>query len=95
MTFRILTQNLKSILTQNGLYYLAYGKPTPTPTPVIKVNVQYEYTIEMLGNFSGTSITQGGPSNGYAPHPIFTDANGVEYEQLNSITLGGFNGLNN
>lgn len=89
--FRILTQNLKSVLTQNGLYYLVYDRVTPP----IGVNSQYEYTIGMLGNFSGGSITQGGPSNGFAPHPIFTDADGVEYEQLNSITLGGFNGLNN
>lgn len=91
MSFRILTQNLKSIITQNNLYYLVYDRVTSP----IGVNSQYEYTIGMLGSFSGGSITQGGPYNGFAPHPIFTDADGVEYEQLNSITLGGFNGLNN
>ena len=79
--------------------------PTPTPTmtptpssyPVTGYSVdnQYAYTIDILGNFSGGSITQGGPANGIAPHPIFTDAYGVPYAQLNAITLGGVNGLNN
>jgi len=45
----------------------------------------------MLGSFSGGTA----PSGATAPHPIFTDANGVPYAQLNAITLGGFNGLNN
>jgi hypothetical protein len=58
-------------------------------------NTQYEYTVEILGNFSGGSITQGGPANGVAPHPVYTDADGVEFIQLNAITLGGFDGLNN
>jgi hypothetical protein len=70
---------------------------TPSPTPSqypfsgIGVDVQYEYTIEMLGSFSGGTA----PEGAIAPHPIFTDANGVPYAQLNGITLGGFNGLNN
>lgn len=58
-------------------------------------NTQYEYTVGILGNFSGGSITQGGPANGVAPHPVYTDADGVEFIQLNAITLGGFDGLNN
>jgi hypothetical protein len=69
--------------------------PTPTPTQYpfsgIGVDVQYEYTIGMLGSFSGGTA----PEGAIAPHPIFTDANGVPYAQLNGITLGGFNGLNN
>jgi hypothetical protein len=71
--------------------------PTNTPTPSqypfsgIGVDVQYEYTIEMLGSFSGGTA----PEGAIAPHPIFTDANGVPYAQLNGIALGGFNGLNN
>lgn len=63
--------------------------------PTYSANTQYEYTIGILGNFSGGSITEGGPANGVAPHPIYTDADGVEFVQLNAITLGGFNGLNN
>ena len=72
---------------------------TPTPSPTqwpfsgIGVNVQYEYTIAMLGNVSGG--TQMNPSGTTAPHPIYTDENGVPYAQLNAITLGGINGLNN
>jgi hypothetical protein len=73
--------------------------PTPSPSPWplsgYSVDNQYAYTVEILGNFSGGSITEGGPANGVAPHPIFTDANGVPFAQLNAITLGGFNGLNN
>ena len=70
---------------------------TPTPTPTqwpfsgIGVNVQYEYTIGMLGNVSGGTA----PAGAIAPHPIDTDANGTPYAQLNAITLGGVNGLNN
>jgi hypothetical protein len=71
--------------------------PTPSPTQYpfsgIGVNVQYEYTIGMLGNVSGGTYLN--PSGTTAPHPIFTDAYGVPYAQLNAITLGGFNGLNN
>jgi hypothetical protein len=63
--------------------------------PTYSANTQYDYTIGILGNFSGGSITDGGPANGFAPHPIYTDADGVEFVQLNAITLGGFNGLNN
>lgn len=73
--------------------------PTPSPSPYplsgYSVDNQYAYTVGILGNFSGGSINEGGPANGIAPHPIFTDANGVPYAQLNAITLGGFNGLNN
>jgi hypothetical protein len=47
----------------------------------------------MLGNVSGGTFLV--PSNTVAPHPIYTDADGVEFVQLNAITLGGFNGLNN
>jgi hypothetical protein len=70
---------------------------TPTPTPTqwpfsgIGVNVQYEYTIGMLGNVSGGTA----PAGAIAPHPIDTDADGTPYAQLNAITIGGVNGLNN
>jgi hypothetical protein len=57
----------------------------------INVNIQYEYTAEMLGSFSGGTL----PPGTVVPHPIYTDADGVSYVQLNAITLGGFNGLNN
>lgn len=70
--------------------------PTPTSSPIyplsgIGVDNQYAYTLGILGGFSGGTAPQGG----YAPHPIYTDGDGVPYAQLNAITLGGFNGLNN
>ena len=69
---------------------------TPTPTPTLfftgfSANEQYAYTIGILGGFSGGTA----PSGAIAPHPVFTDDNGVPVSQLNGITLGGFNGLNN
>jgi len=71
---------------------------TPTPTPSqypftgVSADQQYEYSLAILGNFSGGSADFSGA---YAPHPIFTDADGRPVAQLNAITLGGFNGLNN
>ena len=53
---------------------------------------QYAYTLDILGSFSGGSANFSGA---YAPHPIYSDADGNTFEQLNAITLGGFNGLNN
>jgi hypothetical protein len=65
----------------------------------ISVNTQYDYSVEILGNFSGGSITIGGPSNGVAPHPvavsISTGLTGYTVTDLSAIALGGFNGLNN
>jgi hypothetical protein len=56
------------------------------------VNPQYEYTADMLGSVSGGTL----PAGTVVPHPIYTSENGDrEYIQLNAITLGGFNGLNN
>lgn len=59
--------------------------------PIYSANTQYEYTAEMEGSFSGGTL----PPGTVVPHPIYTDAYGVEYVQLNAVTLGGFNGLNN
>jgi len=69
---------------------------TPTPTPTFfftgfSADQQYAYTIDILGGFSGGTA----PAGAIAPHPIFLNENGVPVQQLNGITLGGFNGLNN
>jgi hypothetical protein len=65
--------------------------PTPSPSPYpltgYSVDVQYESIIVCCDGESSV--------NSYSPHPIYTDANGVPYAQLNAITLGGINGLNN
>ena len=73
---------------------------TPSPTPTywftgFSADQQYAYTVNILGNFSGGSINEGGPANGIAPHPVFLDNEGIPVQQLNSITIGGFQGLNN
>lgn len=71
--------------------------PSPSPTPFfsgISVNEFYEYTAAMLGSFSGGTL----PPGTDVPHPGYiTEKNGqtIQVVQLNAITLGGFNGLNN
>lgn len=72
--------------------------PTQTPTPTVTfnytiyVNDQYEYTLGMLGSFSGGTA----PSGSTVPYQVMTDENGnVTVVQLNAISLGGFQGLNN
>lgn len=59
---------------------------------IIDANQQYEYSLEILGNYSGGTTDFPGA---YAPHPIYTNALGQPVQQLNAITIGGFNGLNN
>jgi hypothetical protein len=72
--------------------------PTSTPTPsvtsgyTIYVNAQYEYTLDMLGSFSGGTA----PSGSTVPYQVMTSEEGnVTIIQLNAISLGGFQGLNN
>jgi hypothetical protein len=72
--------------------------PTQTPTPsvtvgfVIEVNQQYQYTIDMLGSFSGGTA----PAGATVPYSVMTSEDGDEViVQLNAISLGGFQGLNN
>ena len=74
------------------------GTPAITPTPSFTPNwtgfsadEQYAYTIDILGGFSGGTA----PAGAIAPHPVFTDEYGAPISQLNGITLGGFDGLNN
>lgn len=54
------------------------------------VNEFYEYTADMLGSFSGGTL----PPGTQVPHPAYATDNGIAI-QLNAVTLGGFNGLNN
>jgi hypothetical protein len=59
---------------------------------VIEVNQQYEYTIGMLGSFSGGTA----PAGSTVPYSVMTSEDGDEViVQLNAISLGGFQGLNN
>ena len=75
------------------------GTPAVTPTPShtpgftgFSADQQYAYTLDILGSFSGGSADFSGA---YAPHPVFTNELGEAVQQLNAITIGGFNGLNN
>jgi hypothetical protein len=59
-------------------------------------NTFYEYTNQRLGSFSGGVWTS---SLGNAPHPVDFNTSrsttGDTFIDMSSITLGGFNGLNN
>jgi hypothetical protein len=61
----------------------------------INVNVQYDYSINILGDFSGGTA----PAGAIAPHPVAvstsTGLTGNTVTDLSAITIGGFNGLNN
>lgn len=76
----------------------AASTPTPTPTPTVTpgwtiyVNQQYEYGIDILGSVSGGTA----PSGSTAPYQVMTSEDGNQtIIQLNAISLGGFQGLNN
>jgi hypothetical protein len=64
----------------------------------LSANTQYEYTNEILGSYSGGTWEA---SLGNAPHPEDWSPNsdlnytGNTVVQLNSIKLGGIDGLNN
>jgi len=74
------------------------GTPAPTPTPThtpfpisgYSVNDQYVYLNECCDPPTGTTV-----SGSVVPHAVYTDAAGVPFVELNSVELGGFNGLNN
>jgi hypothetical protein len=69
--------------------------PTPSTTPylVISADTFYEFTNEIAGSYSGGTWD---PSLGNIPHAVYTDESGnVSIIQLNSVSIGGFNGLNN
>jgi len=55
----------------------------------VPVNANYEYTLDCCDPVSGTT----GPG-AVVPHPEFGSGLGVAI-QLNAVTLGGFNGVNN
>ena len=94
---------------QYGCYFVtdtSYGPITNTATFVdgpftdcqecgtvytgVSVNQFYEYTADMEGSFSGGTL----PAGTTVPHPVYATQGGVAI-QLNAVTIGGFNGLNN
>jgi hypothetical protein len=58
-------------------------------------NTYYDYSIEILGDFSGGTA----PAGQTAPHPIAysekRNASGDTVIDLSAIVIGGVNGLNN
>jgi Concanavalin A-like lectin/glucanases superfamily len=83
------TLNLyKGVLTQDEItanYVTLQNQP-------LGVNSQYEYTAAMEGSMSGGTL----PAGTVVPHPVWTSNDGSrELIQLNAVTIGGFNGLNN
>jgi hypothetical protein len=64
--------------------------------PTFSANTYYEYTNQRFGNFSGGTWSS---NLGNVPHPIGTRNNtsstGDTIIEYSSITIGGFNGLNN
>ena len=68
--------------------------PNPTPTLTLTISVNEQYATDFIDccDVSGTTI----PSDSYVPHPVWTNNDGnISITQLNAVTLGGFNGLNN
>jgi hypothetical protein len=72
--------------------------PTPSQTPFysgIAVNQFYQYTAEMEGSFSGGTL----PADTVVPYAQWVsdtqDGGTIQVIQLNAVSLGGFNGLNN
>lgn len=67
---------------------------TPTPTPsltsqfVIEVGPGYE-ECDVCYNLSGNTVTSVA-----VPHAVWTNNQGIAVEQMNSVQLGGMNGLN-
>lgn len=59
------------------------------------VNTKYDYSIDILGSFSGGTA----PPGSTAPHPIAVSysrtASGDTVVDLSAIALGGVYGLNN
>jgi hypothetical protein len=83
MAFRILTQSGNSIVTQNSLYYLVYGRPEPLPP--ISAGTEY-----FICNICDGVATQVAP-----PHPVWTNNQGLDVILMDAVALGGPNGLNN
>ena len=61
----------------------------------VSANTQYNYSIEILGDFSGGTA----PAGSVAPHPVaISTSTGLTVNtviDLSAIALGGFSGLNN
>ena len=80
-SFKILTQNSKSIVTQNGLYYLVYAEELPP------ISAGTEYSVCVICNGVATEVKP--------PHPVWTNNQWIDVILMDAVALGGRNGLNN
>lgn len=81
MAFRILTQSGNSIITQNDLYYLVYGRP------LSPISAGTEYFFCTICDGVATQVAP--------PHPVWTNNQGLDVILMDAVALGGPNGLNN
>lgn len=97
-TYKILTQNLKKIVTQNGLFRLIYKRTGND------VDCKYQYyrtevtgflvTGQTISEITGEITYEGEMVTYNTPKPKWTDGENNNVNQCNSVELGGFNGLN-
>jgi hypothetical protein len=79
--FKILTQDLKNIITEDGLNYLIYAFGSDVPP----TSAGTEYFGCTVCNDNAKIIK--------LPHPIWSGMDGRDVIQMGAVTLGG-NGLN-
>lgn len=53
------------------------------------------YTVDLVGYLPGTGQTEGTIVTFKTPTPIWSSLTGQDVLECQSVTLGGFNGLNN
>ena len=98
-TFKILTQDSKNILTQNGLFRLIY-KRTSSDVDCVNQYYQTEITGFLVTGQTQSEITgeieyEGEIVTYKTPKSKWTDGENNNTNQYNTIAIGGFNGLNN
>ena len=97
-TYKILTQNLKKIVTQNGLFNLIYKRTGND------VDCKYQYyntevtgflvTGQTISEITGEITYEGEMVTYNTPKAKWTDGENNNTNQCNSVNIGGFNGLN-
>jgi hypothetical protein len=97
-TYKILTQNLKKIVTQNGLFNLIYKRVIDENN----CNTNYYNTVvtgflvtgQTISEITGEITYEGEMVTYNTPKAKWTDGENNNANQCNSVNIGGFNGLN-
>lgn len=71
-------------------YDICYDCTPDNPEPPRSAGTESTICVICYDVLSGETVTVVSP-----PHPVWTDSRGIAVTQLNAITLGGMNGLNN